>query len=69
MKGGMLEGKNLRRLKALKPFLHTSSDALYDYRHFAVFSAGSVHLKKPSVGPKGLIGPPCHGAPGRRRQK
>jgi hypothetical protein len=21
----------------------------------------SVHLKKPSVGPKGLIGPPCHG--------
>jgi hypothetical protein len=21
-----------------------------------------VHLKKPSGGPKGLIGPPCHGA-------
>jgi hypothetical protein len=33
----------------------------YDYRRFAAFSADSVHLKKPSGGPKGLIGPPCHG--------
>jgi hypothetical protein len=29
--------------------------------HFAAFSAGSNHLKKSSGGPKGLIGPPCHG--------
>jgi hypothetical protein len=27
------------------------------------FPAFSIHLKKPSGGPKGLIGPPCHGAP------
>jgi hypothetical protein len=30
-------------------------------RHFDAFAADSVHLKKPSGGPKGLIGPPCHG--------
>ena len=63
MKGGRVEGKNLRRLKASKPFLHKNSTALYDYRHFTAFSADSVQLKKPSVGPKGLIGSPCHGAP------
>jgi hypothetical protein len=66
-KGRMVEGEKLRilkmRLKASKPFLHENSNALYDYRHFAAFSADSVHLKKPSGGPKGLIGPPCHGAP------
>ena len=28
----------------------------------AAFSTDSIHLKKPSGGPKGLIGPPCHGA-------
>jgi hypothetical protein len=59
----------LRRLKASKLFLHANSNALYNYRHFAAFSVDSVHLKKPSGGPKGLIGPPCHGAPGRRRHK
>jgi hypothetical protein len=58
----------LRRLKASKPFLHANFNALYNRRHFAAFTADSVLLKKPSVGPKGLIGPPCHGAPGRRRQ-
>jgi len=59
-----LEDKKLRRLKASKPFLHNNYNALYDYLHFAAFSVDSIHLKKPSVGPKGLIGPPCHGAPG-----
>jgi hypothetical protein len=39
-----------------------------DFQKFDAFTAGSVHLKGPSGGPKGLIGPPCHGAPGRRRQ-
>jgi hypothetical protein len=56
------EGKKVRRLKASKPFLHDNSNALYDTQHFAAFSANSIHLKKPSGGPKGLIGPPCHGA-------
>ena len=59
----------LRRLKASKPIMHSNSDALYDYMHIATFSADLIHLKKPSCGPKGLIGPPCHGAPGRRRQE
>jgi acyl-CoA synthetase (AMP-forming)/AMP-acid ligase II len=54
-------GKKFRRLKASKPFLQKNSNALYDDQHFEAFSADSVHLKKPSVGPKGLIGPPCHG--------
>ena len=56
-------------MKASIPFLHTNSSKLYDIRYLTAFSADSIHLKKPSVGPKGLIGPPCHGAPGRRRQK
>jgi acyl-CoA synthetase (AMP-forming)/AMP-acid ligase II len=54
-------GKKFRRLRASKPFLQKNSNALYDDQHFEAFSADSVHLKKPSVGPKGLIGPPCHG--------
>ena len=36
-----------------------------DYITFYIissFPADSVHLKKPSVGPEGLLGPPCHGA-------
>jgi MoaA/NifB/PqqE/SkfB family radical SAM enzyme len=49
------------RLKASKPFWHENSNALDDHRHFAEISADSVHLKKPPGGPKGLIGPPCHG--------
>ena len=61
--------RNLKmRLKASIPLLCTNSSVLYSIQHFTAFSAVSVHLKKPSVGPKGLIGPPCHGAPGRRRQ-
>jgi hypothetical protein len=50
-----------RRLKASIPLLHANSNESYNIRHFAAFSAGLIHLKKPSVGPKGLIGPPCHG--------
>jgi len=58
-----------RRLKASIPGMRATFHQLHDIRHFDVFAAGSVHLKKPSGGPKGLIGPPCHGAPGRRRLK
>jgi hypothetical protein len=65
MKGGRVEGEKVgsskMRLKASKPFLYTDSNELYNNRHFDAFSADSVHLKNPSVGPKGLIGPPCHG--------
>jgi len=68
-----LEGEKVRslkvRLKASKPRVPENSYELHNIRHFDVVAAGTVHLKKPSVGPKGLIGPPCHGAPGRRRQK
>jgi uncharacterized protein len=66
-KGGRIEGENLRRLKASKAGLQENSNALHDFLNFAAFSTGSVHSKKPSGGPQGLIGPPCHGA-GRRRQ-
>ena len=48
-------------MKASIPFLYTNSNELYNIRHFDAFSATSIQLKKPSVGPKGLIGPPCHG--------
>jgi len=41
-------------LKASIPYLYANSDELYSIRHFAAFSAGSIHLKKPSGGPKGL---------------
>jgi excinuclease UvrABC ATPase subunit len=72
-KGGRVEGEKVRsskmRLKASKPDLSANSHESYNNRHFDAFPADSVHLKKPSVGPKGLIGPPCHGAPGRRRQE
>ena len=61
-----VEGEKVRSskriLKASKPFLHENSNALYDNRHFAAFPVDSIHSKKPSGGPKGLIGPPCHGA-------
>jgi len=63
MKGGRVEGEKVKRLKASIPFFYANSNTLYDFRHFYAFTAGLVHLKKPSGGPKGLIGPPCHGAP------
>jgi hypothetical protein len=57
--------RKLRRLKASIPIAQTNSYELHQTQHFRAFAAGSVHLKKPSGGPKGLIGPPCHGAPGK----
>ena len=66
-KGEMLRSLKVR-LKASKYSFHANFNALSDFQNFAAFPVVSVHLKKPSVGPKGLIGPPCHGAPGRRRQ-
>jgi hypothetical protein len=66
MKGRRVEGEKVRelkmRLKASKHSYHTDYNTLYDFQYFVASSVGSVHLKKPSVGPKGLIGPPCHGA-------
>ena len=66
MKGRRVEGEKVRssrvRLKASKHSLCGNYNALSDFQHFAAFPVDSVHLKKPSVGPKGLIGPPCHGA-------
>jgi hypothetical protein len=50
-----------RRLKASIHLFHTHSNKLYNIRNFGAFAANSNQLKKPSVGPKGLIGPPCHG--------
>jgi hypothetical protein len=50
-----------RRLKASIPGVQATFHQLHDIRHIDAFTAGSVHLKKPSGGPKGLIGPPCHG--------
>jgi hypothetical protein len=73
MKGGRVEGEKVRRLKrrlkASIPGMQTTFYQLHDIRHFTAFTAGLVQLKKPSGGPKGLIGPPCHGAPGCRRQR
>jgi hypothetical protein len=48
----------LRRLKASRHSFHTNFNALSDFQNFAAIPADSIHLKKPSVGPKGLIGPP-----------
>jgi len=66
------ERKKLRnsnmRLKASIPNVHANSNISHDIRDAAAFPAEPIHLKKPSRGPKGLIGSPCHGAPGRRRQ-
>jgi hypothetical protein len=53
-----------RRLKASIPGVQTTFHQLHNMRHFDAFTAGLIQLKKPSVGPKGLIGPPCHGAMG-----
>jgi hypothetical protein len=50
-----------RRLKASIPGVQTTFYRLYNILHIVAFTAASVQLKKPSVGPKGLIGPPCHG--------
>ncbi len=73
MKVGRIAGEKVRRLKrrlkASIPGMETTFYQSHDIRHFTAFTAGSVQLKKPSGGPKGLIGPPCHGAPGRPEVK
>jgi len=72
-KGIRIEGEKIEsskmRLKASIPWCKQIPIKLSYIQHFGAFAAGTLHLKKPLVGPKGLIGPPCHGAPGRRRQK
>jgi len=77
MKGGRTEDRRQTgvgtrfiasvELKASIPSLQEIFQQSHDIRHLAAFAADMVHLKKPSGGPKGLIGPPCRGAPGRRR--
>jgi hypothetical protein len=66
MKGGRKEGekvrRKIRRLKASIPSVRTAFFKSYNIRHFASFSDDSIQSKKSSGGPKGLIGPPCHGA-------
>jgi hypothetical protein len=42
------------RLKASIPGLQATFHHLHDIRYFDTFVARSVHLKKPSGGPKGL---------------
>ena len=54
-------GSNAPGLKASIPLLDGNSNELNRIRHTAAFSTGSIPLKNPSGGPKGLIGPPCHG--------
>jgi hypothetical protein len=49
-------------LKASKPIFHANSNGYMTIDIIVAFSAESIHLKKPSEGPKGLIGTPCHGA-------
>jgi hypothetical protein len=56
-------------LKASIPGVQTTFFKSDNIRHIDAFTAISVHLKKPSGGPKGLIGPPCHGVLGPRRDQ
>jgi hypothetical protein len=50
------------RMKASIPYVHANSNKSYDIRYLNACAVGSIQLKKPLGGPKGLIGPPCHGA-------
>jgi ferredoxin len=65
MKARRVEGKKVRSLKmspkASIPCFPANSCELSDVRNFDAPAASTVQLKKPSVGPKGLMGPPCHG--------
>jgi hypothetical protein len=58
--GSFMVRRLKRRLKASIPGMQSTFHQSHDIRHFIAFPAGSIHLKKPSVGPKGLIGPLCH---------
>jgi len=51
----------MKVLKASIPHLYTNSNELYSIQHFDAFTANSVHLKKPSSGPKGLSVPHAMG--------
>jgi hypothetical protein len=59
--GSRLVRRLKRGLKASIPGVQTTSQQSYDIKYFDAVVAGSVHLKKPLGGSKGLIGPPCHG--------
>jgi hypothetical protein len=56
--GGEKVRRLKRRSKASIPFLYTNFTELQNIQNFASIPTASVQLKKPSVGPKGLIGPP-----------
>jgi hypothetical protein len=45
-------------MKASKPFVSANSYELYNMQHLDAIAAAPIQSKKPSVGPKGLIGPP-----------
>jgi hypothetical protein len=67
--GKVIMVSKLRRLKASIPGFQTTFFKSHNIRHIDAFTAISVQLKKPSGGPKGLIGPPCHGAGGKKEKK
>jgi len=52
-----------RRVKASIPYVQVNSNEVHDFQHFDAFPAGSIHLKKPSGGPKGLSVPHAMGLP------
>jgi hypothetical protein len=58
---GKIGRKSKRRLKASKPRLKATFDVFHNNHYFVSPSNVSVQVKKPSGGPKGPIGPPCHG--------
>jgi hypothetical protein len=61
---GLFIVRRLKRgLKTSIHFVDRNFSGLLDILYFTAFAAGSIQLKKSSVGPKGLIGPTCHVAP------
>jgi hypothetical protein len=59
---GLSEVRRLkRRLKASIPGVQKNFHQSHDIRNFDAFVAGSVQLKKPSGGPRGLRGSPRRG--------
>jgi hypothetical protein len=57
------------KLKASIPFLNATSEVFYDIITLLHLDTVLIHLKKPSGGPKGLIGPPYHGAGGENEME
>ena len=72
MKGGRVEGEKMMENYKLQNTNYKQSTCLKKGRcrmhKLQITNKGKQDtiVKKPS-GPKGLIGSPCHGAPGRRR--